>query len=94
MINVVFDFLARYRTCRLLALNNFVDSVEKSLFDYAVNFYRDRGKNVKRKRGKLMSQAKTAFTATGLSPLGWLIRYDYKMGVFAELMQDAEFSSR
>lgn len=86
------DVRSWFLTSTLFPLHN-RGSLERSLFESAVNYYREHGKRVKRKRAKLPTGVKTIPTSA-LSVQGWLLRYEYKMATFAELMQENELATR
>ena len=76
--------------------------MQKSLYEYGLNYYREHGKRVKKKRNKLpspsgnymrLSPPPSEKPSTGPQPLsiqGWMIRYDYKLATFAEFRQEME----
>ncbi|KAM0793128.1 hypothetical protein ACM66B_000606 [Microbotryomycetes sp. NB124-2] len=62
---------------------NFVASLKAELFPAALDFYREHGRRVRRKRARQVPKG-------GLSDKGWSIRYDYKMGFFSEMRSEVE----
>ncbi|CAI2164898.1 20189_t:CDS:10 [Funneliformis geosporum] len=76
-------------------LQDFVINLQKSLYEHGLNYYREHGKRVKRKRSRLPSPSSinSMRSSTIPQPLGvqgWMIRYDYKLATFAEFRQDME----
>ena len=41
-----------------------------------------------------MSQAIAQKNSSELVPQGWLVRYDFKLAIFAEFRQDSEYTQR
>ncbi|KAF8633400.1 hypothetical protein AX17_004571 [Amanita inopinata Kibby_2008] len=72
-------------------LDEFVGSLQQALYDPAIEYYTAHSKRVRRKRNR-HSQAPTSYplptsSANIVRPLrseGWTVRYEYKMGCFAE----------
>ncbi|KAK2463095.1 hypothetical protein APHAL10511_004750 [Amanita phalloides] len=72
-------------------LGEFIDSLQQALYEPAIDYYTAHSKRVRRKRNR-HSQAVPSYTlptsstniARPLRPEGWTIRYEYKMGCFAE----------
>lgn len=62
---------------------NFVDSLRAELFPAALDYYREHGRRVRRKRARTAPKGK-------LSDKGWNVRYDYKMGMFSEMRGEVE----
>ncbi len=66
-------------------------SLQQALYEPAIEYYTAHSKRVRRKRNR-HSQAVTSYTlpitstniARPLRPEGWTVRYEYKMGCFAE----------
>ncbi|GBC06239.1 hypothetical protein RclHR1_06700003 [Rhizophagus clarus] len=86
---------------------DFVTNLQKSLYEYGLNYYREHGKRVKRKRSRLPSPSggnymrpppplseKPSTSPQPLGVQGWMIRYDYKLATFAEFRQDMEAAIR
>ena len=83
------------RTCIILldceAHHAELISLQLALYDPAIDYYTAHSKRVRRKRNR-HSQAVTPYTlpttstniARPLRPEGWTVRYEYKMGCFAE----------
>lgn len=78
-------------------VQNFVVSLRNELYESAVDYYREHGRRARRKRSRVPTQvpSKPIGQTSGPPPLGpqaWSARYDYKMGVFAEMRQELEVS--
>ncbi|CAJ0760342.1 3355_t:CDS:10 [Entrophospora sp. SA101] len=83
-------------------LQNFVINLQKSLYEHGLNYYREHSKRIKRKRAtssfsisspgynqqQLIDYPLSAPTPLGTQ--GWMIRYDYKLAVFAEFRQELD----
>ena len=76
-----------------------LSSLQKSLYDHALAYYRELSKRIKKKRSRLPSttsvpnirrEEKSDNTPQPLIVQGWMIRYDYKMATFAELRQEID----
>jgi hypothetical protein len=79
-------------------LHTFVDGVLTALQPGCVEYYRDLTKHARRKKNRGNIPAPTAPPTKGtsqtLAALGWSIRYDFKLGVFAEFRQEMESACR
>lgn len=64
---------------------NFVLSLRTELFPAALDYYREHGRRVRRKRARVVPKGR-------LSEKGWAVRYDYKMAMFAEMRGEVEVS--
>ncbi|KAI9203606.1 Gryzun, putative trafficking through golgi-domain-containing protein [Polychytrium aggregatum] len=94
---IPFDVNRRSTTVDLL---EFVTSMQRTLFESALNYYREHVKRVKKKKSKFVATSPTrspqpapgARTSdpSGLSAQGWGLRYDYKLAVFTEFQQNME----
>ncbi|KAI1337021.1 Gryzun, putative trafficking through golgi-domain-containing protein [Xylariaceae sp. FL0016] len=75
-------------------LETAVDSVLNSVYDQALEYYRDLGRHSRRKRGRGIAPQPTIPPTSGTShtlPLqGWNFRYDFKSAVFAEYRQEPD----
>lgn len=67
-------------------VENFVESLRRELWDAALDYYREHGRRVRRKRARSLSGK------GGLGEKGWTVRYDYKMGFMAEMRGEIEVS--
>ncbi|GAA6036838.1 hypothetical protein JCM8097_006306 [Rhodosporidiobolus ruineniae] len=66
-------------------VNNFVQSIRQELFPAALDYYREHGRRVRRKRARQVLKG-------GLNERGWNVRYDYKLALFAEMRSEIEVS--
>lgn len=64
-------------------VNNFAASFKGELFPAAMDYYREHGRRVRRKRARMGGKGR-------LSEKGWNVRYDYKMATFAEMRGEIE----
>lgn len=74
----------------------FVRNVQLRLFGTALEYYRDLFKHSRRKKKSPIPLPTVAPTAasTTLSDAGWGIRYEIKLGVFAEFRQEMDIAMR
>jgi hypothetical protein len=76
----------------------FVNSVLSILQPVCIEYYRDLTKHARRKRQRGTVPAPTAPPTRGtsqtLSHPGWSVRYDFKLGVFAEFRQEMDAAQR
>ncbi|PFH52170.1 hypothetical protein AMATHDRAFT_74451 [Amanita thiersii Skay4041] len=78
-------------------LVEFVSSLQQALYEPAIDYYTAHSKRVRRKRNR-HSQAPAPYSiptsstniARPLRPEGWTVRYEYKMGCFAEFRGENE----
>ncbi|KAF2189658.1 hypothetical protein K469DRAFT_736937 [Zopfia rhizophila CBS 207.26] len=79
-------------------LRSFVLSVLSTLQLVCVEYYRDLTKHARRKKGRGHVPPPTAPPTRGtsqtLSNPGWGVRYDFKLGVFAEFRQEMDAAQR
>lgn len=79
-------------------ISEFVASMLMSLQGVCVDYYRDLSKHARRKRNRGNIPPPTAPPTTGTSKTlgfqGWNIRYEFKMGVFAEFRQEMDAACR
>ncbi|GAA5914419.1 hypothetical protein JCM6882_008227 [Rhodosporidiobolus microsporus] len=66
-------------------VNNFVQSIRAELYPAALDYYREHGRRVRRKRARQIPKG-------GLNERGWNVRYDYKLALFAEMRSEIEVS--
>jgi hypothetical protein len=64
---------------------HFVASLKTELYPAALDYLREHGRRVRRKRAR-------AAPKSALSDKGWNVRYDYKMAFFAEMRNEIEVS--
>ncbi|KAF2704509.1 hypothetical protein K504DRAFT_389801 [Pleomassaria siparia CBS 279.74] len=76
----------------------FVVSVLTTIQPVCIEYYRDLTKHARRKKGRGTVPAPTAPPTRGtsqtLSHPGWGVRYDFKLGVFAEFRQEMDAAQR
>ncbi len=72
----------------------FVKSLSKGLAEAVFLYYKDQEKRIKKKRSKIgnISRVTGGQTQKVLSTQGWLVRYDFKLAIFAEFRGDSEAS--
>ncbi|PGH19133.1 hypothetical protein AJ80_04211 [Polytolypa hystricis UAMH7299] len=79
-------------------IKEFVRSLFHSLQAPSAEYYRDLSKHARRKRSRGTIPPPTAPPTSGtsqtLSSQGWNIRYDFKLGVFAEFRQEMDAACR
>lgn len=66
-------------------VNHFVHSLRQELHPAALDYYREHGRRVRRKRARIVVAGRGA-----LSEQGWNVRYDYKLALFAEIRGELE----
>ncbi|KAH7388745.1 Gryzun, putative trafficking through golgi-domain-containing protein [Pyrenochaeta sp. MPI-SDFR-AT-0127] len=79
-------------------LRAFVTSILATLQPICVEYYRDLTKHARRKKGRGTipppTAAPTYGTSQTLSYPGWGVRYDFKLGIFAEFRQEMDAAQR
>lgn len=79
-------------------LRQFVKSLFGSLQSPCVEYYRDLSKHARRKRNRGSIPPPTAPPTSGtsqtLSLQGWNVRYEFKLGIFAEFRQEMDAACR
>ncbi|OAP54461.1 hypothetical protein AYL99_11562 [Fonsecaea erecta] len=77
-------------------INTFVNSVLSSLYPVCVDYYRDLSKHARRKRNRNAAPQPTVQPGSShiLSLPGWNVRYEFKLGVFAEFRQEMDAACR
>jgi hypothetical protein len=77
-------------------ITDFVNSVLASIHPLCVEYYRDLSKHCRRKRNRNVVPQPTVSPATShVLPLqGWNVRYEFKLGVFAEFRQEMDAACR
>ncbi|KAJ0119446.1 hypothetical protein J7T55_013647 [Diaporthe amygdali] len=79
-------------------LDRIMDNALTTLYAQAIDYYRDHGRRVKKKRGRGAAPQPTVPPTSGtsqtLSLPGWHIRYDFKSAVFAEYRQEMDVALR
>jgi hypothetical protein len=76
----------------------FTGMVLASLSSFCIEYYRDLSKHARRKRGRstvpLPTVPPTSGTSQVLPSQGWNVRYEFKLGVFAEFRQEMDAAGR
>jgi len=76
-----------------LELSSFVNRILTTLQPVCADFYRDLTKHARRKKGR----SQVVSSAGELIPLsiqGWNVRYEFKLGIFAEYRQEMDVAER
>lgn len=69
---------------------NFVQSLKSELMGSSMDFYREHGRRVRRKRARLSGSLVANGGKGRLGEKGWGVRYDFKLGLFAEMRGEVE----
>lgn len=76
----------------------FVDTIISTIYPLCIEYYRDLSKHTRRKRNRGIVPPPTVMPTSGtlqtLSSQGWNVRYDFKLGVFAEFRQEMDAAIR
>lgn len=84
--------------CSPVELQAFVDTVLSTIYSLCIEYYRDLSKHSRRKRNRGFipppTSPPTSGTSQTLSNQGWNVRYDFKLGVFAEFRQEMDAALR
>lgn len=79
-------------------LGRIMDNALTTLYAQSIEYYRDHGRRVKKKRGRGAAPQPTVPPVSGtsqtLSLPGWHIRYDFKSAIFAEYRQEMDVALR
>lgn len=77
-------------------VTEFVRSILASLYPSCIEYYRDLSKHARRKRSRSTTPQPTVTPVTAhlLPSLGWNVRYEFKLGVFAEFRQEMDAACR
>lgn len=79
-------------------LKDFVNSLFSLIQPSVVDYYRDLSKHARRKRNRSSIPPPTAPPTSGtsqtLSLQGWNVRYEFKLGIFAEFRQEMDAACR
>ncbi|PVF96750.1 hypothetical protein CPB86DRAFT_736228 [Serendipita vermifera] len=83
-------------------LQEFLRSLTEALREPSIEYYTAHSKRVRRKRNKHASSAYSGYPTSGivttravpLRPIGWTVRYEYKLGTFAELRFEEEVARK
>ena len=77
---------------------DFTGKVLASLSSFCIEYYRDLSKHARRKRSRsavpLPTVPPTSGTSQVLPTQGWNVRYEFKLGVFAEFRQEMDAAGR
>ncbi len=84
--------------CSRVELQDFAKALFSTLQPLCVEYYRDLTKHSRRKRGRGNIPPPTVppfrGTSQTLSSQGWNVRYEFKLGIFAEFRQEMETAAR
>jgi hypothetical protein len=79
-------------------LQAFVETILSTIYPLSIEYYRDLSKHSRRKRNRGIVPPPTAPPTSGtsqtLSSQGWNVRYDFKLGIFAEFRQEMDAAVR
>ncbi|TXT06086.1 hypothetical protein VHUM_03559 [Vanrija humicola] len=75
-------------------LPDFVSSLQDALYDSALEYYAAHGKRIRRKRGRGNRSRSGSVAARPLGPQGWIVRYEWKAGWFAEARGELDLARR
>lgn len=79
-------------------LARILDNALTTIYTQAIDYYRDHGKQAKKKRGRGAAPQPTVPPTTGtsqtLSLAGWHVRYDFKAAVWAEYRHEMDAALR
>ncbi|KAF2808509.1 uncharacterized protein BDZ99DRAFT_572364 [Mytilinidion resinicola] len=79
-------------------LASFAQMIVTTLKPLTTEYYRDLTKHARRKKGRSQIPAPTAPPTRGtsqtLAQQGWAVRYDFKLGIFAEFRQEMDAAQR
>lgn len=82
----------------LVELQAFVETILSTVYPLSIEYYRDLSKHSRRKRNRGIipppTTPPTSGTSQTLSSQGWNVRYDFKLGVFAEFRQEMDAAVR
>lgn len=82
----------------VVELQAFVETIITTIYPICIEYYRDLSKHSRRKRNRGIVPPPTAPPTSGtsktLSSHGWNVRYDFKLGVFAEFRQEMDAAVR
>jgi trafficking protein particle complex subunit 11 len=81
------------------SVDQVADSVERlfnALYPQSLEYYRDLSKHARRKRNRNNTPQPTIapVSAHVLTSQGWIVRYEFKLGLFAEFRQEIEAACR
>jgi len=87
-------FFAAQSNTSPVELEQFVSTLLTTLYPGATEYYRELSKHARRKRNKGSIPPPTVPTSRALSSQGWNLRYEFKLGVFAEFRQEMDVAGR
>ncbi|KAI5780547.1 Gryzun, putative trafficking through golgi-domain-containing protein [Geopyxis carbonaria] len=90
--NATFFFLPKNSSP--VELEQFVSSLLATLYPGAIEYYREMTKHSRRKRNKGSIPTPTVPTARALSSQAWILRYEIKLGIFAEFRQEMDAAGK
>lgn len=81
-----------------IEIRTFVETIISTVYPISIEYYRDLSKHSRRKRNRGVvpppTVPPTSGTSQTLSSQGWNVRYDFKLGVFAEFRQEMDSAVR
>ncbi|PWW77011.1 hypothetical protein C7212DRAFT_357436 [Tuber magnatum] len=78
----------------VVELQQFALSFLSTLYPLAIEYYRDLSKHSRRKRNKGSVPPPTIPSSRALSQQAWNLRYEFKLGIFAEFRQEMDTAAR
>ncbi|PSR76630.1 Gryzun, putative trafficking through golgi-domain-containing protein [Coniella lustricola] len=79
-------------------LGRILDNALTTIYAQAIDYYRDHGKQARKKRGRGAAPQPTVPPTSGtsqtLSLAGWQVRYDFKSAIWAEYRQELDVALR
>ena len=77
-------------------VTEFVRSILAPLYPLCIEYYRELSKHARRKRNRSSTPQPTVAPVTAhiLPSIGWNVRYEFKLGVFAEFRQEMDAACR
>ncbi|KAF3761328.1 hypothetical protein M406DRAFT_281268 [Cryphonectria parasitica EP155] len=79
-------------------LGRILDNALTTIYAQAIDYYRDHGKQARKKRGRGVAPQPTVPPTSGtsqtLSLAGWQVRYDFKSAIWAEYRQEMDAALR
>ena len=75
-------------------LRGFVGTILSAIYPSCIEYYRDLSKHARRKKNRGAPPSPNSSTTQALSSQSWNIRYEFKLGVFAEFRQEMDAATR